>query len=77
LPAALDDANISASGSTLVAHMLHDKKMAAGKLPFILTRGIGQSYLDRDVALEDVAAFLDAEPRGQARLHLDRSSASC
>jgi 3-dehydroquinate synthase len=41
--------------------MLHDKKMAGGKLPFVLARGIGQSYLDRDVALDAVAAFLDVE----------------
>ena len=61
LPATLAEAGISASGATLTAHMLHDKKMARGKLPFILARGIGQSYLDRDVALDAVAAFLDAE----------------
>jgi 3-dehydroquinate synthase len=30
-------------------------------LPFVLARGIGQSYLDRDVALDAVAAFLDVE----------------
>ncbi len=63
LPAGLADAGISASGETLVVHMLHDKKMSGGKLPFILARGIGQSYLDRDVSLADVAAFLDAETR--------------
>ena len=64
LPAGLDDAGIAASGATLVAHMLHDKKMAGGRLPFILARGIGQAYLDKTVALEDVERFLDAEPRG-------------
>jgi 3-dehydroquinate synthase len=63
LPAGLADAGISASGATLVGHMLHDKKMSGGNLPFILARGIGQSYLDKNVALEDVARFLDAEPR--------------
>jgi len=61
LPATLAEAGISAGGATLTAHMLHDKKMARGKLPFILARGIGQSYLDRDVALGAVAAFLDPE----------------
>jgi 3-dehydroquinate synthase len=40
--------------------MLHDKKMAAGTLPFILAHGIGQSYVDRTVNLADVAQFLDA-----------------
>jgi 3-dehydroquinate synthase len=63
LPAGLAEAGISASGATLVGHMLHDKKMAGGRLPFILARGIGQSYLDRDVSLEDVERFLDTEPR--------------
>lgn len=61
MPASLGDAGITASGATLVAHMLHDKKMAAGKLPFLLARGIGQTYLARDIALDDVAAFLDRD----------------
>lgn len=63
LPASLSDVGIDASGETLVAHMLHDKKMSAGTLPFLLARGIGQTYLAKDVELADVAAFLD-EPRG-------------
>ncbi len=54
---------ISASGADLVAHMAHDKKMAGGTLPFILARGIGEAYVDASVALDDVAAFLDDEPR--------------
>jgi 3-dehydroquinate synthase len=61
LPASLAEAGVSADGAALTAHMLHDKKMAGGKLPFVLARGIGQSYLDRDVALDAVAAFLDVE----------------
>jgi 3-dehydroquinate synthase len=39
--------------------MLHDKKMDAGTLPFLLARGIGQTFLDKSVELADVAAFLD------------------
>ncbi len=61
LPTGLADTGISARGAALVAHMLHDKKMAAGNLPFILARGIGASYLDRTVRLEAVEAFLDGE----------------
>lgn len=61
LPATLADADVDADGSALVAHMAHDKKMAGGRLPFLLARGIGQTYLDRDVALGDVASFLDRE----------------
>ena len=52
-------AGIHADGATLVAHMLHDKKMDAGTLPFLLARGIGATYLDKNVALADVARFLD------------------
>jgi 3-dehydroquinate synthase len=63
LPDGLAAAGIGASGATLVEHMRHDKKMAAGTLPFLLARGIGQTYLDRTVRLADVEAFLDAQPR--------------
>lgn len=63
LPAGLADAGISASGADLVAHMLHDKKMSGGTLPFLLARGIGQTYVDKDVALSDVAAFLDEQAK--------------
>jgi 3-dehydroquinate synthase len=60
LPYDLKTAGIAATGQTLVGHMLHDKKMAGGTLPFVLARGIGGAYLDRQVNLDDVAAFLDA-----------------
>jgi len=63
LPASLSDASVSASGEELVGHMLHDKKMSGGNLPFLLARGIGQTYLAHDVELADVAAFLDEEKR--------------
>ena len=61
LPAGLDEAGVHASGDALVGHMMHDKKMAGGTLPFILARGIGQSYLDKTISLADVAVFLDRE----------------
>ena len=63
LPDGLKAAGITASGAALVEHMLHDKKMEAGTLPFLLARGIGQTYLDKKVVLGEVAAFLDAQPR--------------
>jgi 3-dehydroquinate synthase len=63
LPANLSDAGIEAAGQVLVGHMMHDKKMSGGTLPFILARGIGQAFVSRDVELADVAAFLD-ESRG-------------
>ncbi|MES2096251.1 MAG: 3-dehydroquinate synthase [Pseudomonadota bacterium] len=59
LPDGVKAAGISASGITLVDHMRHDKKMDAGTLPFLLARGIGQTFVDHSVDLGDVAAFLD------------------
>ncbi|MDR6115656.1 MULTISPECIES: 3-dehydroquinate synthase [unclassified Sphingomonas] len=63
LPDGLAAAGIDAPSATLVEHMKHDKKMAAGTLPFLLARGIGRTYLDKTVDLADVAAFLDTEAR--------------
>ena len=61
LPSELADLGLNCEGQALVAHMLHDKKMDAGTLPFVLMKGIGAAFLARDVDLADVAAFLDAE----------------
>ena len=66
LPASLAKLGLDCDGKALVGHMLHDKKMDAGTLPFLLMKGIGQTYLDKTVSLEDVAAFLDAELTAQA-----------
>jgi 3-dehydroquinate synthase len=49
----------AATGAALVQHMLQDKKMRDGKLPFLLARGIGQTYLAQDVVLNNVVRFLD------------------
>ena len=59
LPDGVKAAGLSADGGTLVAHMLHDKKMDAGTLPFLLAHGIRRTFLDRSVELGDVATFLD------------------
>ncbi len=61
LPNSLSSAGIKASGAALVAHMLHDKKMAGGTLPFILAHGIGQSFVDKSVDLRAVEDFLERE----------------
>ena len=61
LPVTLADAGVSASGTKLVEYMMHDKKMAGGKLPFLLARGIGRTFLSKDVDLADVALFLDSQ----------------
>jgi 3-dehydroquinate synthase len=39
--------------------MAQDKKVVRGALTFILTRGIGQSFIARDVPVDAVSAFLD------------------
>jgi 3-dehydroquinate synthase len=59
LPHDLSTASAKAPGQRLVDHMMHDKKMSGGTLPFLLANGIGQSFLAKDVDLGDVAAFLD------------------
>ena len=44
----------------LLAHMARDKKVRDGKITFVLTRGIGQAFVARDVAPEAVRDLLDA-----------------
>ena len=61
LPASLSALGLDCDGMRLKDHMLHDKKMDAGTLPFLLMRGIGQTFLAKDVDLADVATFLDVE----------------
>ncbi len=63
LPSELSVAGLKGNGTTLAAHMLHDKKMDAGTLPFVLLRGIGEAFLDKSVSLRDIADFLDEQLR--------------
>ena len=42
----------------LIAHIAKDKKSEAGKITFILARGIGESFVAKDVAIETVKAVL-------------------
>jgi 3-dehydroquinate synthase len=63
LPVEIATLGLNCDGRALVAHMLHDKKMDAGTLPFVLLRGIGEAFLDRAVSLDDVGDFLDGELR--------------
>ena len=63
LPDGLSASGITAPAARLIEHMRHDKKMAAGTLPFLLARGIGQTFLDRTVSLERVEHFLATEAR--------------
>jgi 3-dehydroquinate synthase len=61
LPTELPSLGLGCDGGRLTAHMAHDKKMDAGTLPFVLLRGIGEAVLVRDVALGEVAEFLDGQ----------------
>lgn len=48
----------------LMAYVAQDKKVSRGALTFILTRGIGRSFVARDVPASEVLAFLK-EQTGQ------------
>jgi 3-dehydroquinate synthase len=61
LPVSLREAGALAPGEVLAGHMLHDKKMSGGTLPFLLARAIGETFLSKDVDLGDVMGFLDDE----------------
>ena len=42
-----------------MAHMAQDKKVVDGKLTFILVRGIGKAFVNRNVEQDKVREFLD------------------
>jgi 3-dehydroquinate synthase len=50
-----------ASAERLVQRMASDKKASGGRVPFVLTRGIGKAFVDTSVELGDVEAFLERE----------------
>ncbi|MGI2034918.1 3-dehydroquinate synthase [Rhizobium panacihumi] len=45
----------------LMEAIAQDKKVKSGKLTFILTRGVGQSYVADDVAASEVLTFLELQ----------------
>lgn len=61
LPVTLQQAGCNTTGTQLTEYMLHDKKMSGGTLPFLLASGIGETFLSKDVDMNDMAAFLDEE----------------
>ena len=48
-----------ADAATLLSFIAQDKKVTRGALTFILTRGIGQSFIAKDVPGSEVLAFLE------------------
>jgi len=63
LPSEVAALGLNCGGRQLADHMLHDKKMDAGTLPFVLLRGIGEAFLDKAVSLDDIGDFLDEQLR--------------
>jgi len=59
LPTHLKDVPGGAPGIDVLMELIaQDKKVKRGKLTFILVRGIGQAFVENDVAAADVRAFL-------------------
>ncbi|MDP3740069.1 MAG: 3-dehydroquinate synthase [Hyphomonadaceae bacterium] len=48
----------------LLAHMAHDKKARNGRLTLILSKGIGQAYIQRDADISPLRDFLAKEVSG-------------
>jgi shikimate kinase/3-dehydroquinate synthase len=51
----------NADASAILDAMFQDKKVQRGALTLILARGIGQSFIAKNVAAADVRSFLEAE----------------
>ena len=49
------------STGQLLRLMAQDKKVKGGKLALVLVRGIGQAFVERDVALDRLTTFLEQE----------------
>lgn len=50
----------------LVNHMRHDKKVLAGRMRFVLARGIGDAFVTAEVEEADVAAVIAASLSGNS-----------
>jgi 3-dehydroquinate synthase len=42
----------------LLRHMAQDKKVSGGKLVFIMTKGIGESFIDKEVPIDKLEEYL-------------------
>ena len=60
-----DIPGLDASAEDILSAMRQDKKVERERLTFILAKGIGESFIARDVAEAAVIAFLkeDLQPR--------------
>jgi 3-dehydroquinate synthase len=59
LPTGLDAVDgVAFAPERLIAHMRRDKKVAGGRIAFVLMKGIGEAFLARDVAPVEVERLL-------------------
>ena len=59
LPVSMKEIAGLPSADVLMSYIAQDKKVSRGSLTFILTRGLGQSFIAKDVSAADVQAFLE------------------
>ena len=68
LPVALSDIPGELPGpERLLEYIAQDKKVSRGTLTFILTRGIGQSYVAKNVVPSEVLSFLEDAMSGKGQ----------
>lgn len=58
LPVSMKEIAGLPSAEVLMSYIAQDKKVSRGSLTFILTRGLGQSFIAKDVSAADVETFL-------------------
>ncbi|HWD14873.1 3-dehydroquinate synthase [Pseudochrobactrum sp. sp1633] len=58
LPVSMKEIAGLPSADVLMSYIAQDKKVSRGALTFILTRGLGRSFIAKDVNAADVQAFL-------------------
>ncbi|KAB0540904.1 3-dehydroquinate synthase [Pseudochrobactrum saccharolyticum] len=58
LPVSMKEIAGLPSADVLMSYIAQDKKVSRGSLTFILTRGLGQSFIAKNVNAADVEAFL-------------------
>ena len=64
LPTKLSEVSGGLPGPKALLDLIaQDKKVSRGKLTFILVRGPGQAFIERDVAPDSVLSFLEAQLR--------------
>jgi len=61
LPVGIEQINLpELTAATMVHHMLQDKKVIDGRLTFVLARGIGRTFIQKDVSEATVKRMLAA-----------------